>query len=157
MDDEKRQQDDWARSRKNRLPSFTEVLSRRTRPPVDLFMFYLFLQREGAEDILDFWLDVQQHENLCRAYFKDVRKSGRTIKDDWPHYWDYARRRGSIYGTRNLATAGDEKAGQARSTSHGHRRTTRAWHLPRRAKTVLLVPRPPFPSPGLAPPHPSST
>lgn len=39
MDDEKRQQDDWASSRKNRLPSFTEVLSRRTRPPVDLFMF----------------------------------------------------------------------------------------------------------------------
>lgn len=59
----------------------------------------LFLQREGAEDILDFWLDVQQHENLCRAYFKDVRKSGRTIKDDWPQYWEYARRRGSIYGT----------------------------------------------------------
>ena len=49
----------------------------------------LFLQREGAEDILDFWLDVQQHENLCRAYFKDVRKSGRTIKEDWPEYWDY--------------------------------------------------------------------
>ena len=38
MDDEKRQ-DDWANSRQNRLPSFTEVLSRRTRPPVDLFMF----------------------------------------------------------------------------------------------------------------------
>ncbi|KAK7052255.1 protein rax1 [Favolaschia claudopus] len=96
MDDEQRQHDE---SRANRLPSFTEVLSRRTRPPVDLFMFYLFLQREGAEDILDFWLDVQQHENLCRAYFKDVRKSGRTIKEDWPQYWDYARRRGSIYGT----------------------------------------------------------
>ncbi|KZT21961.1 hypothetical protein NEOLEDRAFT_1138757 [Neolentinus lepideus HHB14362 ss-1] len=92
-------QDDWGTARKNRLPSFTEVLSRRTRPPVDLFMFYLFLQRESAEDILDFWLDVQQHENLCRAYFKDVRKSGRTIRDDWPQYWDYARRRGSIYGT----------------------------------------------------------
>ncbi|KAF8591266.1 hypothetical protein K439DRAFT_1380719 [Ramaria rubella] len=92
------QQEDWAHDRANRLPSFTEVLSRRTRPPVDLFMFYLFLQREGQEDVLDFWLDVQQHENLCRAYFKDVRKSGRAIKDDWPQYWDYARKRGSIYG-----------------------------------------------------------
>lgn len=61
--------------------------------------YSLFLQREGAEDILDFWLDVQQHENLCRAYFKDVRKSGRTIREDWPEYWDFARRRGSIYGT----------------------------------------------------------
>ncbi len=99
------------------------------------------MQREGAEDILDFWLDVQQHENLCRAYFKDVRKSGRTIREDWPEYWDYARRRGSIYGTvvglnphtgtkrstastgemlsdqdrLNLAAVGDEKA--ARSPS----------------------------------------
>jgi len=98
-DNQQQQQDEWARSRHTRLPSFAEVLSRRTRPPVDLFMFYLFLQREGAEDILDFWLDVQQHENLCRAYFKDVRKSGRTIRDDWPEYWEYARRRGSTYGT----------------------------------------------------------
>ena len=65
----------------------------------NLLYLSLFLQREGAEDILDFWLDVQQHENLCRAYFKDVRKSGRAIKEDWPEYWDYARRRGSIYGT----------------------------------------------------------
>ena len=38
-DDQKQQQEDWLNSRKNRLPSFTEVLSRRTRPPVDLFMF----------------------------------------------------------------------------------------------------------------------
>ncbi|KAG6336220.1 hypothetical protein ID866_2871 [Astraeus odoratus] len=143
MDDEqKRQQEDWLDTRQHRLPSFTEVLSRRTRPPVDLFMFYLFLQREGAEDILDFWLDVQQHENLCRAYFKDVRKSGRTIKEDWPQYWDYARRRGSIYGTvvglqpgagkrsmnssgdvlhdaekQGLAGAGDEKRSGGASTS----------------------------------------
>ena len=114
----------------------------------------LFLQREAAEDILDFWLDVQQHENLCRAYFKDVRKSGRTIKEDWPHYWDYARRRGSIYGTvvglsadgggtkrstastgemltdaekRTLAAAGggnDEKDPSGRSTSPHRQATT---------------------------------
>ena len=84
---------------------------------------------------------MQQHENLCRAYFKDVRKSGRTIREDWPEYWDYARRRGSIYGTvvglnphtgtkrstastaemfsehdrQNLAAAGEEKG--ARSPS----------------------------------------
>jgi hypothetical protein len=72
------------------------------------------LQRESAEDILDFWLDVQQHENLCRAYFKDVRKSGRTIKEDWPQYWDYARRRGSIYGAVVGLTNG---GGTKRSTA----------------------------------------
>ncbi|KAL0958850.1 hypothetical protein HGRIS_014169 [Hohenbuehelia grisea] len=115
MDDEQRQQEDWANSRKNRLPSFAEVLARRTRPPVDLFMFYLFLQREGTEDVLDFWLDVQQHENLCRAYFKDVRKSGRSIKEDWPQYWDYARRRGSIYGT--VVGLHPEGGGTKRSTT----------------------------------------
>lgn len=75
----------------------------------------LFLQREGAEDILDFWLDVQQHENLCRAYFKDVRKSGRTIKEDWPQYWEYARRRGSIYGT--VVGLNHEGGGTKRSTA----------------------------------------
>ncbi|KAE9402560.1 hypothetical protein BT96DRAFT_918085 [Gymnopus androsaceus JB14] len=107
MDDMQRQQDEWASDRSNRLPSFTEVLSRRTRPPVDLFMFYLFLQREGAEDILDFWLDVQQHENLCRAYFKDVRKSGRTIKEDWPQYWDYARRRDGMHTKRSTASTNE--------------------------------------------------
>jgi hypothetical protein len=53
MDGDEKQHGDWASGRKNGLPSFAEVLSRRTRPPVDLFMFYIFLQREGAEDILD--------------------------------------------------------------------------------------------------------
>ena len=33
------QQDTWARERGHRLPTFKEVLSRQTRPPVDLFMF----------------------------------------------------------------------------------------------------------------------
>jgi hypothetical protein len=36
---EEKQIDDWTQSRQNRLPSFAEVLARRTRPPVDLFMF----------------------------------------------------------------------------------------------------------------------
>ncbi|ORY41751.1 RGS domain-containing protein [Leucosporidium creatinivorum] len=83
---------------RNRLPALAEVLRRSTRPPVDLYCYYLFLQREGSEDTLDFWLDVQQHENLCRAYFKDLRKSGRSVREDWPRYHEYARTRGSIYG-----------------------------------------------------------
>jgi hypothetical protein len=33
------ERDDGVDGRRNRLPSFTEVLSRRTKPPVDLFMF----------------------------------------------------------------------------------------------------------------------
>lgn len=82
---------------RNRLPTLAEVLARRTLPPVDLYCYYLFLQREGSEDSLDFWLDVQQHENLCRAYFKDLRKSGRHVRDDWPGYYREARERGSIY------------------------------------------------------------
>ena len=97
-----------------------EVIKRQSRPPVDLFVFYLWLQvrnfgsnhspcpwrsepclylcsqREGAEDTLDFWLDVQQHENLCRAYFKDLPKRGVSVREDWPQYWELARRRGSV-------------------------------------------------------------
>ncbi|CDZ96247.1 Regulator of G protein signalling superfamily [Phaffia rhodozyma] len=82
---------------RNRFPTLDEVLLRKTRPPVDLFCFYIFLQREGQEDILDFWLDVHQHENLCRAYFKDVRKSGRNIAQEWPQYWNRALQQGSSY------------------------------------------------------------
>lgn len=82
---------------RNRLPTLAEVLARRTLPPVDLYCYYLFLQREGSEDSLDFWLDVQQHENLCRAYFKDLRKTGRHVREDWPGYYREARERGSIY------------------------------------------------------------
>ncbi|GAA6022773.1 hypothetical protein JCM11491_005575 [Sporobolomyces phaffii] len=92
---------------RNRLPSLAEVLRRNTRPPVDLYCYYLFLQREGSEDTLDFWLDVQQHENLCRAYFKDLRKSGRHVKDDWPQYHHVARTRGSIYGNVTGIRRGD--------------------------------------------------
>lgn len=86
---------------RQRLPTLAEVLARRTLPPVDLYCFYLYLQREAAEDALDFWLDIQQHENLCRAYFKDLRKSGKSVKEDWPQYYAEALERGSIYNKIN--------------------------------------------------------
>ncbi|TYJ58200.1 hypothetical protein B9479_001024 [Cryptococcus floricola] len=50
-----------------------------------------------SEDALDFWLDVQQHENLCKAYFKDLRRSGRSVQDEWPQFADYARSNGSHF------------------------------------------------------------
>ncbi|KAK4683988.1 hypothetical protein P7C73_g6220, partial [Tremellales sp. Uapishka_1] len=81
----------------DRLPTLQEVLDRRTRPPLDLFCFYIFLQRESSEDALDFWLDVQQHENMCKAYFKDLRKSGRSVEEDWPEFAFYARTNGSHF------------------------------------------------------------
>lgn len=86
---------------RRRLPTLAEVLARRTLPPVDLYCYYLFLQREGSEDSLDFWLDVQQHENLCRAYFKDLRRSGKSLRDEWPDYYRQAKLRGSIYNRVN--------------------------------------------------------
>ena len=82
---------------RNRLPSLAEVLRRSTwpglrhrlhtlisnhtdtRPPVDLYCYYLFLQREGSEDTLDFWLDVQQHENLCQFSLKGHEITARTV------------------------------------------------------------------------------
>ncbi len=99
---------------RQRLPTLAEVLARRTLPPVDLYCFYLYLQREAAEDALDFWLDVQQHENLCRAYFKDLRKSGKSVKEDWPQYYAEALERGSIY---NKINGINEQSGDATNTS----------------------------------------
>lgn len=45
-----------------------------------------------------------------RAFFKDLRKVGRTVKDDWPRYHEYARTRGSIYGGVTGVKRGDEGA-----------------------------------------------
>lgn len=127
---------------RNRLPTLAEVLARRTLPPVDLYCYYLFLQREGSEDSLDFWLDVQQHENLCRAYFKDLRKSGRHVRDDWPGYYREARERGSIYtrvtgielerdyGEKEEMERADEGA-ESSNAQHGYGRASDGeWHLP---------------------------
>ncbi|GAA5900135.1 hypothetical protein JCM6882_002622 [Rhodosporidiobolus microsporus] len=111
---------------RNRLPSLAEVLRRSTRPPVDLYCYYLFLQREGSEDTLDFWLDVQQHENLCRAYFKDLRKSGRTVHGDWPQYERYARTRGSIYGNVTGIRRGDPQSASTPGSEYDHEQYGRA-------------------------------
>ncbi|KAJ1032481.1 hypothetical protein NDA16_000505 [Ustilago loliicola] len=112
---------------RQRLPTLAEVLARRTLPPVDLYCFYLYLQREAAEDALDFWLDVQQHENLCRAYFKDLRKSGKSVKEDWPQYYAEALERGSIYNKINgineqsADTAAGSRKGPETSWDHQSR------------------------------------
>lgn len=112
---------------RRRLPTLAEVLARRTLPPVDLYCYYLFLQREGSEDSLDFWLDVQQHENLCRAYFKDLRRTGKSLRSEWPDYWRQAKLRGSIYNRVNGVDE-DESEGttdpHALSESAGRYETT---------------------------------
>lgn len=124
---------------RNRLPTLAEVLARRTLPPVDLYCYYLFMQREGSEDALDFWLDVQQHENLCRAYFRDIRKTGKNIQDDWPGYYREARSRGSIYspvtGIEQETLPADEKMHESHLESDsmvgGYGRDSDGeWHLP---------------------------
>lgn len=122
---------------RRRLPTLAEVLARRTLPPVDLYCYYLFLQREGSEDSLDFWLDVQQHENLCRAYFKDLRRSGKSLRNEWPDYWRQAKLRGSIYNRVNGVDE-DESDGTTEQhlktesgrleTTTGEGRTTRSGH-----------------------------
>lgn len=90
--------------KRDRLPTLQEVLSRSTRPPVDLYCYYLFLQREGAADMLDFWLDVHQHENLVRAYFKDLQLHGRSVREEWPRYYEVAKKRGSLWNGLNGVT-----------------------------------------------------
>lgn len=50
---------------------------------------------------------VLRLHSLGRAYFKDLRKSGREVRDDWPRYHEYARTRGSIYGAVTGIKRGD--------------------------------------------------
>ncbi|KAM7224518.1 protein rax1 [Rhypophila decipiens] len=61
---------------RNRLPTLFEVLSRRTKSPVDLFSFYIYMRdQQRSVDYLDFWLDVAQHMSLCRHYVRELRRS----------------------------------------------------------------------------------
>lgn len=61
---------------RNSLPTLYEVLSRRTRAPVDLFSFYIYMRdQQRSVDYLDFWLDVSQHMSLCRHYVRELRRS----------------------------------------------------------------------------------
>lgn len=43
-------------ARRDRLPTLYEVLARKTKPPVDLFSFYIYMRdQQRSVDYLDFW------------------------------------------------------------------------------------------------------
>ncbi|ODV78567.1 uncharacterized protein CANTADRAFT_90889 [Suhomyces tanzawaensis NRRL Y-17324] len=60
----------------NRLPTLGEILANKTKSPVDLFTFYLFMRDvENKVDYVDFWFDLINHLNLCKHYIKGLRES----------------------------------------------------------------------------------
>lgn len=65
---------------RDRFPTLLEVLSRQSASPVALHDFYVFLQRDGNEAALDFWLDVRCHESLCQAYVYSNDDSNSSMK-----------------------------------------------------------------------------
>ncbi|CAG8555536.1 2580_t:CDS:2, partial [Acaulospora colombiana] len=72
---------------RNRLPTLQEVLSRKTAPPVCLYNFYLYMRDSAfASDYLDFYLDVLEHEVICKAYVKDLKKQGLDVNIEYPEY-----------------------------------------------------------------------
>ncbi|CAG8476841.1 13306_t:CDS:2 [Racocetra fulgida] len=75
---------------RNKLPTLQEVLSRKTAPPVCLYNFYLYMRdREQASEYLDFYLDVLEHENICKAFVKDIKKLGLDLNIEYPEYERY--------------------------------------------------------------------
>src|SRR3954452_2274511 len=73
--------------KRDRLPVLQEVLSRKTAPPVCLYNFYLYMRdREKVSEYLDFYLDVLEHEVLCKAYVKDLKKLGLDVNVEYPEY-----------------------------------------------------------------------
>jgi len=55
------------------FPSLSQLLDRQTLPPICLFNLYVYLREmEHAQHIVDFWLDVVAHENICKLYTKDI-------------------------------------------------------------------------------------
>lgn len=60
----------------DRLPTLGEILSNKTKSPVDLMTFYQFMRDvEHQVNYIDFWFDLINHSNLCKHYVKGLRES----------------------------------------------------------------------------------
>lgn len=59
-----------------RLPTLGEILSNKTKAPINLYTFYLYMKYvENNVDYLDFWFDLINHLNLCKHYVRGLRES----------------------------------------------------------------------------------
>ncbi|KAI8340621.1 hypothetical protein BC941DRAFT_370964 [Chlamydoabsidia padenii] len=67
----------------NSLPTLQQVLTRKTLPPICLYNYYIVMRdRLHMEEVLDFYLDVQHHEQLWRRYIRSMHRTGRLTEDD---------------------------------------------------------------------------
>ncbi|KAI8059405.1 uncharacterized protein B0P05DRAFT_272109 [Gilbertella persicaria] len=58
------------------LPTLSQVLARKSQPPVCLYNYYIVLRdRLALETLLDFWLDVAQAEILYNRYLKHSKRT----------------------------------------------------------------------------------
>ncbi|KAI8891098.1 hypothetical protein K501DRAFT_205754 [Backusella circina FSU 941] len=65
------------------LPTLDQVLTRKTLPPVCLYNYYIVLRdRLKMEEVLDFYLDLQHHEQLWKRYVKAMHRSGHLTESD---------------------------------------------------------------------------
>ncbi|KAF2664175.1 regulator of G protein signaling superfamily [Microthyrium microscopicum] len=97
-----------------RHPTLNDVLNRRTRAPIDLFSFYIYMRdQQRSVDYLDFWLDVSQHMTLCRHYVRDLRRS---VLADTPEGAS-KRSSGNTAGGMDVAEAYDSAAGPSEKRS----------------------------------------
>ncbi|KAF8004317.1 hypothetical protein HF325_001765 [Metschnikowia pulcherrima] len=59
-----------------RLPTLGEILLNKTKSPISLYNFYLYMKNvENNVDYLDFWFDLINHLNLCKHYVQGLRES----------------------------------------------------------------------------------
>ncbi|KAJ1918453.1 Bud site selection protein, Revert to axial protein 1 [Mycoemilia scoparia] len=64
---------DWSRKLFRSLPTLDDVLARRSGFPLCLYHYFSYLRDvEHCENILEFWLDLSAHEELCRLYVKQL-------------------------------------------------------------------------------------
>ncbi|KAI8053667.1 uncharacterized protein B0P05DRAFT_452354, partial [Gilbertella persicaria] len=65
------------------LPTLDQVLTRKTLPPVCLYNFYIIMRdRLKMEEVLDFYLDLQHHEQLWKRYVKAMHRTGLLSETD---------------------------------------------------------------------------
>ncbi|CAG8479799.1 10644_t:CDS:2 [Ambispora leptoticha] len=125
---------------RNRLPNLEEVLYRKTAPPVCLYNFYLFMRdREHAEEYLDFWLDIAEHEILCKHFVRDMKKAGVDVNTEYPEYVQYKniKEKGRWHINSSAGGVGSVKRNLSGS-SHGSDSTSLTSAASSRAPSPLI-------------------
>ncbi|KAI8065888.1 hypothetical protein BC940DRAFT_258391 [Gongronella butleri] len=126
------------------LPTLDQVLTRKTLPPVCLYNYYIVMRdRLYMEEVLDFYLDVQHHEQLWRRFVRSMHKTGVLTEDDLVEGFQSPRvlSRLSNYSADDESKAASSKMPSRDDIAQSAHKILLHYLVPHAAKELTQVPQ----------------